>query len=74
MPTVSEAHPPHLVLDVSYLIVFPFNELKLGIWLLLGICIGYDALEKHEDVMGLSKSCVRSAAVPTAGLRSLRAT
>jgi hypothetical protein len=55
-------------------IVFACNEEKVDIRLLLGVCMGYDVLEKHKDVMGLSKILVWPAVISTAGLWSLRAT
>jgi len=74
MSTMSNVYPPHLVLNASYLIVFAFNELKVDIGLLLGVCIDYDVLEKHKDMMGLSKSLVWLAVILTVGLWSLKVT
>lgn len=65
-----EGRPLHPILYLSYLIVFPFNELRLELRLPLSIGIGDDGLEKHEDVVGLSRSFVRSAERTTAGFRA----
>lgn len=69
MPTMSKA-AYLLILYISYLTIFPSNELRLDLWLLLGIGIGYKGLEKHKDVVGLSGSFVRLAERTAAGFRA----
>ena len=50
--SISRATALYLILHLSHLVVFPFNNPRLDLGCLLGLGIGAGGREKYEDMVG----------------------